>query len=168
MATRKTIYLNSDAEAKLRELLEFAQSEPAIWSMRMDMPAPTSANQLITQLIHHAYELIIQPSSQPNLAEAAPIWETPSNVLSDIPLDIEHYHVLLAEEARRQGVSIYEIIHQWRGENHEELPPLEEDPLWGMVGIGNSGLKDVSERHDDYLVEARLARRTNSSDSDNG
>ena len=36
----------------------------------------------------------------------------------------------------------------------EEAP--EEDPIFGIIGIGRSGLSDVSERHDDYLIEDKL------------
>jgi len=33
-----------------------------------------------------------------------------------------------------------------------EVPP-EEDPLLEVVGLYDSGIGDLSERHDDYLVQ---------------
>lgn len=35
--------------------------------------------------------------------------------------------------------------------NDAEETALPDDPIWKLVGIGASGLRDVSERHDDYL-----------------
>lgn len=32
--------------------------------------------------------------------------------------------------------------------------PIEEDPLMGIIGLGSSGIGDLAERHDYYLVEA--------------
>lgn len=37
-------------------------------------------------------------------------------------------------------------------------PLSEEDPIWKLVGAGNSGLKDVSARHDHYLAEGEVER----------
>lgn len=37
-------------------------------------------------------------------------------------------------------------------------PLSEEDPIWKLVGAGNSGLKDVAVRHDHYLAEGELER----------
>jgi hypothetical protein len=31
--------------------------------------------------------------------------------------------------------------------------PIEEHPLWGVVGLGRSGLSDVAANHDQYLAE---------------
>jgi hypothetical protein len=30
--------------------------------------------------------------------------------------------------------------------------PLEEDPLWDIVGMFDSGIGDLSEKHDEYIV----------------
>lgn len=32
--------------------------------------------------------------------------------------------------------------------------PAEEDPILRVIGLGDSGHTDVSERHDDYLARA--------------
>ena len=38
----------------------------------------------------------------------------------------------------------------------EPARPLgPEDPIWGMIGCGNSGLHDVSTEHDRYLAEEK-------------
>jgi len=34
----------------------------------------------------------------------------------------------------------------------QDIPP-EEDPLQEIVGLYDSGIGDLSERHDDYLVQ---------------
>lgn len=40
---------------------------------------------------------------------------------------------------------------------HRKIRPLsDEDPIWSFIGIGESGLTDVSERHDDYLAEGEI------------
>lgn len=31
----------------------------------------------------------------------------------------------------------------------------EEDPILGVIGLGKSGKKDISEKHDSYLAEKR-------------
>jgi hypothetical protein len=41
----------------------------------------------------------------------------------------------LGNEARRQGVSKAALIRHWVAERIQPLPPIEEDPLWGLVGI---------------------------------
>jgi AbrB family looped-hinge helix DNA binding protein len=37
-------------------------------------------------------------------------------------------------------------------------PLSKEDPMWEMVGAGNSGYKDVSVNHDQYLAEDEAKR----------
>jgi transcriptional pleiotropic regulator of transition state genes len=34
----------------------------------------------------------------------------------------------------------------------------KEDPIWKLVGAGNSGLKDVAAKHDYYLAEGEVER----------
>jgi hypothetical protein len=31
--------------------------------------------------------------------------------------------------------------------------PVEDDPLWGIVGLGNSGVHDLALEHDRYMAE---------------
>ncbi len=33
----------------------------------------------------------------------------------------------------------------------------DDDPSFGIIGMADSGLSDVSERHDHYLVEDEIA-----------
>jgi len=54
--------------------------------------------------------------------------------------------------ARRKGISKAEIIRLSLDKYLSSLP-VEEDPALGIMGLGRSGKKDVSERHDDYLAE---------------
>jgi hypothetical protein len=32
--------------------------------------------------------------------------------------------------------------------------PLEKDPALGIVNLGDSGKKDIAERHDEYLISS--------------
>ena len=47
-----------------------------------------------------------------------------------------------------------ELVRQWQ--SVEPWPvdrPIEEDPLWGIVGLGDAGVSDLAENHDQYIVE---------------
>ena len=63
----------------------------------------------------------------------------------------------LRQKAQAEGKSIGQLVREAirRFRTHaaaEELPPLEEDPFWEVVGKFRAGPPyDVSERHDDYL-----------------
>ena len=35
-------------------------------------------------------------------------------------------------------------------------PLAPEDPIWSIIGAAESGLRDVSERHDDYLAAGEV------------
>ena len=37
-------------------------------------------------------------------------------------------------------------------------PLSKEDPIWKLVGAGDSGLKDVAAKHDRYLAEGEVER----------
>ncbi|NOX63662.1 MAG: ribbon-helix-helix protein, CopG family [Chloroflexi bacterium] len=54
--------------------------------------------------------------------------------------------------SKKRGASIAELVRQ-SIDRFIEQAPLEEEPLWGIVGIGSSGIGDLSERHDVYLAE---------------
>jgi len=54
--------------------------------------------------------------------------------------------------AERRKVSVAELVRQGVDKVLAEVPP-EEDPLWDIVGMFDSGLGDLAERHDDYLVK---------------
>ena len=63
---------------------------------------------------------------------------------------------VLSALARSKGVSKAEIIRESLNRYLKQIP-LEEDPAMGLVGLGVSGKRNLSERHDAYL--ARYARR---------
>ena len=54
--------------------------------------------------------------------------------------------------AKKNGVSKASIIRESLAKYLRELP-VEEDPLMGLIGLGSSGMSDVSKRHDHYLVK---------------
>jgi hypothetical protein len=54
--------------------------------------------------------------------------------------------------AQRRGVSMAELTRQGVDRILAEVP-VEEDPLWDIVGLGDSGLGDLAADHDRYLAE---------------
>ena len=58
----------------------------------------------------------------------------------------------LAALAEKQGTSKAELIRE-SIEKYLSALPLEADPAMGLVGLGSSGKKDVSEKHDRYLAK---------------
>ena len=55
---------------------------------------------------------------------------------------------------RVRGEDLESFIEGGR-HREERYPPFSpDDPLFGLVGIGDSGFKDVSLEHDRYLAEA--------------
>jgi len=60
----------------------------------------------------------------------------------------------LRAEAKRRGVSLAELVRQ--GVDHVlQEAPIEEDLLWKIVGIMDSGVSDLAENHDKYLAAIR-------------
>jgi hypothetical protein len=53
--------------------------------------------------------------------------------------------------ARRRKTPVAELVRQGVDRVLAEVRP-EEDPLWEIVGIADSGLTDLAEKHDDYLA----------------
>ena len=75
---------------------------------------------------------------------------------------IDALHIL----AQERGVTLDEVIQQMvemslAGAFHGELSNQEmsgaRDPLWDIIGIGESDVTDLAENHDKYLVEAEEA-----------
>ena len=54
--------------------------------------------------------------------------------------------------AQRRNVAVAELVRQGIDRLLAEVPP-EEDPLWDIIGLFDSGLGDLAEKHDEYLVE---------------
>ena len=68
---------------------------------------------------------------------------------------------LLERLARLRRTSKSKLIRESIERYLNELVPLEEDPALGIVGLaGTAGKKDLSERHDTYLVGASLGEES--------
>lgn len=69
-------------------------------------------------------------------------------------------HAALLKEARRRGISLAGVIRELVDEHllarDERAPGAEErrEAALGLIGLGRSGLSDVSARADHYLSEA--------------
>ena len=71
-----------------------------------------------------------------------------------IQIYIEPKQELLLERlARGKGTSKAEII-RLSIDRYLCALPIEEDPALGLIGLGKSGKKDISEKHDIYLAES--------------
>ena len=55
--------------------------------------------------------------------------------------------------ANRRGVSLAELVRQALDSYLAEMP-VEEDPLWNIIGTFDSGLGNLAEKHDEYIVQA--------------
>lgn len=62
--------------------------------------------------------------------------------------------------ARQRGMSKAGLLRLAARRFLAEEQAEGEDPILGIIGLGNSGLTDVSERHDYYLAEEVIASRT--------
>jgi hypothetical protein len=54
--------------------------------------------------------------------------------------------------AESRDVSLSELIRRSIDLYLNNLP-IEDDPAMKIVGLGRSGLGDLSEKHDEYLIE---------------
>ena len=63
---------------------------------------------------------------------------------------------ILGNLAKKRGMSKAEIIRKSLDKFLREIP-WEEDPGMGLIGLGSSGKKNLSDDHDKYLV--RYARQ---------
>lgn len=59
--------------------------------------------------------------------------------------------------ATKQGLSVAELIRQGVDRLLAETP-VEDDPLWDIVGMGNSGVGDLAVAHDRYLAADSYSR----------
>ena len=70
----------------------------------------------------------------------------------------EELNQALDELARRRGTTKAELVRRAAQRLvDEELSP-EQDPIWGIVGLGEGRGGNVSEEHDRYLSEAEVSR----------
>jgi hypothetical protein len=54
----------------------------------------------------------------------------------------------LDRQARREGTSKAALIRRYVGERLRPLPPIEEDPLWDLVGLVEGDAGDSSSIDD--------------------
>jgi len=59
---------------------------------------------------------------------------------------------LIESLARKSGTSKAEIIRLSLDKYLSNLP-IEEDPILGIIGLGKSDKRDISEKHDIYLAQ---------------
>jgi hypothetical protein len=55
----------------------------------------------------------------------------------------EELDAALGRQAAQEGVSKAALVRRYVGERLRPLPPLEEDPLWGLVGMIEGGPDDA-------------------------
>lgn len=63
----------------------------------------------------------------------------------------------LRTEARARGISLAELLRQLvqnHLERRQEKSPASPETFRRIVGLGSSGHKDISERHDTLFAEA--------------
>jgi hypothetical protein len=60
--------------------------------------------------------------------------------------------------AKKKGISKAEIIRKSLDKYLREIP-LEEDPGMGLIGLGKSGKRDLSDRHDQYLTRSLRSKK---------
>lgn len=63
----------------------------------------------------------------------------------------------LAHQAAEEGVSKAALIRRYVGERLRPLPPIEEDPIWELVGM-DKGSRDDSASVDDVVYGPRSTR----------
>jgi hypothetical protein len=85
------------------------------------------------------------------------------SALSSKPIQIyldKRQEQLLRRLAKERHVSVSELVRSGVNLLLEQLP-LEDDPAWQLVGLGEIGLADLAVDHDRYLAEEieREARR---------
>lgn len=69
------------------------------------------------------------------------------------PPDLE----ALRMEARNRGISLAELMRRVvhaHISGHKAIKPPNRETYMKIVGLGSSGRRDISERHDFYLAEA--------------
>jgi len=69
----------------------------------------------------------------------------------------EEVDAALARQAAEEGVSKAALIRRYVGERLRPLPPLDDDPLWEIVGMVK-GRPEDSASVDDLLYGQRRSR----------
>lgn len=78
---------------------------------------------------------------------------------SQVLLEEKHYRFLV-DEAKRRRQTISSVLRDWIDHRmqSQEQRPLDQDPLWEMVGIAQGGKGKISEDHDLYLANKKMMR----------
>ncbi len=63
-----------------------------------------------------------------------------------------HLTAALDRLARRRGTSRAQLLRQAAGEFLERESSAEEDPIMGIIGLGDAGPGAVSQEHDRFLA----------------
>lgn len=81
---------------------------------------------------------------------------SPKYITTNIRFNSE-LHKKLKLRAAEEGKSLGEVVREataaylYTSKVNEKGTELSEDPLFGIVGIGRSGVQDGSDEHDRYL-----------------
>jgi hypothetical protein len=59
----------------------------------------------------------------------------------------------LGAQAESEGVSKAALIRRYVSERLGPLPPIEEDPLWQLMGMIKNGSTDDSQRIDEVVYD---------------
>ncbi len=65
----------------------------------------------------------------------------------------------LRSMAERENVSLAALVRRGIDQMLEQVP-VEQDPAMKIIGLGSSGLGDLAENHDKYIVESILTRHS--------
>jgi hypothetical protein len=74
-----------------------------------------------------------------------------------IYIEPQQDHVLEAL-SKRKGISKAGIIRESLKRFLREVP-VEEDPAMGLIGLGNSGKRDLSDQHDKYIYKYARSKK---------
>jgi predicted DNA-binding protein len=61
---------------------------------------------------------------------------------------------LLALQTKKSKAAIIRLCIS----RYMETLPLEEDPALNIINLGSSGIKDISEKHDQYLMRIEMGK----------
>jgi hypothetical protein len=77
------------------------------------------------------------------------------SILTKRPVQIyleQRQQLALKRLAAKRKVSVSELVREGVERLLTEMP-IEDDPAWKLIGLGSSGVTDLAERHDEYLIQ---------------
>jgi site-specific recombinase XerC len=81
--------------------------------------------------------------------------EAMKTITTQIQLDSSQFEVL-SEESKRRKISVGELLHSLVKQYLDEIfisRKRDQADFMSIVGLGDSGNRDISENHDRYLGE---------------